>query len=1047
MSTPARHGRLLVAALLWLPPPEPPAPSDPLAPDDPDRTFLTTADPLLRERARRILVGRGDTARPTLLAALDAADPRLRESAALSLADLDGDDIEARLARLLDDPDPAVRIAALRILAVRGTQTLLPGVTASARRSSWAERRAAALALSRTEVDAAIPLLVDLTRDADPDVARAAANGLLHSRTAAARQALRESLLDAATAEQPSALTRLRAEHDDGDAAFFHAIAGQARTERQWIVATAALAERGERPVRGDQVERIVRAAASSDPHLRRPAVATLVRDRSAAIPAVHGALLQAEAGSAESLAELLVGMAGPDSHPLLLEIAQGRIQATPIARAAAVHALRRFRTAATNTELMWIYSPELPRPMREELVAAFEDLPRSDSARSGLVDALLDPDSSLRLRAFRVLLQYGASTELEIDWFWQRVLDEKVGHVRQRMCRLLASHARGEGARRFATQMVTLLAAEEPHRSDARDALENLTDPELQRAVAREVLDNFGDRLDFPLLRLLTRLEGDEADQAVSRAFRTAVEQGDREQIRNLLIALRAGGGADAAAAALDSIEAVGAIDAALGTEILRTLLLRGDARAALLLHERYARLGSSERGEFIDLLPKGDFEQQARWFRDFLLLEEDDVTREGLITRAGELRLPIADALVPWLRADKTAEFRIRVADALSWIGGEVAADELVASFGNQLERFENGSDDAENRLLLESLARAAARTGRVDLAPPLAELLFSGAAEHEHRVADTDATFPFEVTLMMALLDLAGSSRQPVEVAAVIEVELDRLAGTGELYLLPKALFEKLGQALHEAPRAFRALSVELLDLVLRLPPTGDRRELRAALQLARRATRERDHLRAERLLQHARLLIDYHGVEGDRVLRDHYDQPNPLDGFDPRLRLLADLELSRARLLRTTGEDDEAIDQYRRALDRAPFDAWLWLRVAGELMEQDLDRAGARQHALTAAEFAPHDPSLQVRAARILAAVGDEEGFRACRSTYEALRACGLMPDRVTERLGLAEGWVLLDQKLEAYAEIEAAFALDEEARRRVENNPLLAPLLR
>jgi len=1013
----------------------------PAAPDDPARTFLESEDLRARERARRILLGRREDALPVFERALEDDDPRVREAAIFALEDLPHEAIDGWLERALEDPDSAVQVAALRVLAARGPDVLPQKVLACADDRSWALRRAAALVLARTPDERAVPLLSRLADDPDPDVSEAALHGLLISPERRAAKFLIESYERSEPKRRVRILRRLLATIDPNDRDFFRRTLASEDDDHARILAAAGLARMGAPPLDAPHLALVLRAATSGDPELRAPAIATLLADRRRGAAVLQDALEHSEEFPAESLAELIVELLGPEAYSPLLAIARGDTTAGDNSRAAAIHALRRFKTVATNTDLLWIYAVELPRIVREELCAAFEDLPRSNAARSGLVDLLEDPDEKLRLRAFRVLLQYGAATALEIDWLWHRVLTEDAEDVQRRMCRLLATHASGEGAQRFAEQMVELLAQPEPLYGDAVAALSNLQDPELSRRVARLILSRLEEPLSFETLRLLTRLKGPEADERVAGELRPALARADRERALPLLIALRTAGGPHSLAAAR---EALTSGDDSLRLEALRTLLTRGDPAALDGLEHLYDELPGEQRIEFLERLEPGDAEHQALVLGRLLTRETDHVVLEAIVAKAGELGLPLSEELTALLTDQTTPAFLIRVAEALAGIGGPSAGATLRRLFQEACAQGGGPKEPltTERQLLIESLARAVARTGQVDLAGEIAALFTWRVAELEVRLYESEAAFPFEATLMQALIDLAQSSAEPLAVAAAVEAELDRAARSGELYLLPKALFVQLARLLEKAPAAFSAVAVELLDLALLLPPRAGAHELWVATRLAGLAQGERDPARVVKRLERAQLLIRFYRVDGAKELRESLGDAAPIDGFDPLLRLDAEVERARARHCRLMATDAETLSFYRAAVDAAPFDSWLRLRIGAELMEQQLDLAGARREVRRAVELNPHDPDLQVRAARILAGAGDAAGFEAARAAHASLRDCGLARDTVTDRLGLAEGAVLLERTEEAREEIRAAIRVDPEARERVAINPLL-----
>ena len=724
------------------------------------------------------------------------------------------------------------------------------------------------------------------------------------------------------------------------------------------------------------------------------------------------------------------------------MAIARGEEPGNDHAVAGAIAALRAFKTARTTEELAWVYTTELPRDAREGLCAAFEDLPRTVGARSGLISALRDPESKLRLRAFRLLLQYGASTRDEIEWLLGRIMDEKVSWVRDRMARLLASHAEGEGAREFLARWTTLLNVNPALRKEATAALENLRDPRLLAEAGDRILDSYEGPVDLSLLRLLTRLRGERADRYVAGALREARANDDVATAIGILVALRHGGDQASLAAAADALE-----DARpdVRDQAMRTLLQRGDPRALDALGRRFADLPIDERMDALSLARLTDRESAGRLLTALLATESDMLVQAALIERIGELRCDVAGAVLPFTDAEHPTLLRIRSAETLSMIDDPRAATRLAELLEEGIESAPWGTWAGDIRLRLESFARAAARTGDVSFATRLARLLFSRAGRLRALQYDTDAAFAFEETVLGALLDLASTSRDATSVSAAIEQVVDAQADSGELFLFPKALFTRLAKPLEKAGPTFRPLRAEFLRLSLLLPPSADRRELSATVALARLATEERDHEAAARHLRHAILLIDYHGVEGARFLREALGQPDPLTGADPRLRLHADVELAWARHHRVV-DPERGLDHYARAVAITPHDAWLRLRVAGELLDDGLDRDAAVRHAERALTLAPYDAELVVRVARILAGAGDGDRFDAAHARLRELRDCGLASDRPLHRIGLAEALARLGRADQARTEIGVALELDDSARAWIEDDPALRPLL-
>lgn len=1119
--------------LLVLAPAEDPTRS---APADAADAFVTAASRFERERARRVLVGRGREALPALQRAASSADPATRERVAFTLAWVEHPLAVTTLAALTDDPAPEVITAALDGLAEHGPPAIPDAALAAAGHREWSVRRAAARCLGATPDPRAVDALVVLRSDVDPDVRAAAIQALAVSPAPGAGRALAECLvalgpvsgaplvarlplrvdpialpaLEAILALGPGAAALREASAADlesdapsgaqgidqeaGHDVPAHSSAGPVARRpsaagaipRDPAVASmlaAAASEAalrltiaGRPPTAGPIEEFVVRGAADGDPGVRLPAIATLVQAPERAADAVLRVLPIVDGPAAESLARLLVRLRGPGARPDLLAIARGDRTASPSAVAGSIAALRWFRTEGTTEDLAWIYAVDLPRRTREELCAAFEDLPRSAGARSGLLSALRDGDPSLRLRAFRVLLQYGASSEEQIGWLLARIAEEEVDWVRQRMARLLASHAEGEGARVFAARLVRQLADADARmdapgitpdassrtrrtRDDAIDALENLAKGPLQAEVADAILDA-GVRSDARMLRLFTRLDGARADAFVADALGDAIARGDDGAVRPLLLALRHGGGPrtlrvarellrqptrspDGPAEGPERLLQEPAGD--LADEALRVLLQRGDAEAIAVLHERYATFDLDERNELITSvrLPDGDVATAA--LRALLVAERDPVIVEILLTRVAEVRAPLHEEAIARTAEGTPLRERVRAIETLGSLGGAAARERLHAL----LERIEpsavlRASPDA--LLEIESTARAAARAGDIEHAPLLARLLFCRLPALALRQDDTDAAFPFEATIARALVDLAQTTDEPRAVAGAVEQELDRLAEVEELYLYPKALFLRLGKALDDAPPALRTLRAELDRLALRIPPRPDRRELLTAIRLAEFAGDEGDHASAAVLLDRAIRLVDLHGVDGPRILKEHYGAPDPVAGIDPVLRLRAEVLLARARAVQLAApRDAEAL--YLRAADAAPRDAWLHLGIAGELLELKLDVDLARALARRAADELRFDGAFTVRVARVLAEAGDEEGFDAAHARHVALRDCGLVEDLALHRIGVAEALVRLGRNDAARTEAQRAIELDPDTRRLVADDPTLAALLR
>lgn len=1012
-----------------------------LAPADPARTMMETRDPLLLERARRVLIGRGDGAAPAIASLLQAADPRVREAAVHTLQNISLPIAGDWLRLALDDPDTAVVIAALKVIGARGCATLPAGVRRAATSDLWSLRRAAAIALTGCHDAEAVSLLLRLGTDADPDVGSAARQALLARSDPQASSALVTIYPSLEADIRRRILDRLRG-HDTPTIRSLLWQELDASDPRIAMAAGATLAALGLNVFDDSHAAIIVRSCASSDPLIRDPATFILARNRAAAAPAVRDALLGTDAvEEAEALARLLVGLSGPAARAALLAIAAGDAAGSAAAVTGAVAALRMFRTPQTTEDLAWIYTAELPRTTREELCAAFEDLPRSPGARSGLLSALGDTDSNLRLRAFRVLLQYGASTRDEIDWLLGRILNEQVPWVRNRMARLLAGSAIGEGAREFVGRWIRLLSADPAVRQEAAAALENLADASLREEAGRQILAGYQGPFDVSMLHLLTRLRGSQADAFVADRLRAALRDHDQPTALAILLALVQGGGPrclEAARTALDDpAEAV-------RNQALHTLLRRDDPQALRTLRDRFAELSLDERIQALAALKGGDPPALASLFAALLAVETEQLVITAIIERCGELQCPIVDSLLPFTDARHGDDLRIRAAEALAAIGGEPARRRLLEMFDEVGGQRADGGWQPDELVLLESVARAAARTGTRELAQPIARLLFARVAALEPLQYDTKAGFPFEETLLGALLDLARAAADPAGVAAAIEQQLDREADTGDLMQFPKALFLRLAKPL-DGMVGFEPLRAELLQLALTVPPTPDHGELVAALSLARMATTQRDYQRAEVCLERVVALVDFHQIDGARALLQALGPADPLIGGDPRLRLTADLRLARARQARVV-DPDAAPATYAEACAVAPHDAWLRLEVAGDLLDTDAARTFVADNLHAAIELAPFDAELMARTARMFAEIGHTAGFDAAHQCLVELRQVGLVADLPHHRVAMAEALVRIGRPDRARDEVRAAISLEPAAREWILDDPGLRPLV-
>lgn len=956
---------------------------------DAEATFLTASDPFVREDARRVLLGQAPDSLPAFEAALEHRAADLRVLAVQSLATFQTPRaLDLVLARL-DDED-AVRTAALKALAEFDAVPCDPRILDAAASPLWSQRRAAALALSKIDDARAVAQLERLVRDDDVHVREAALRALCSSDADGLDAALTRLIDDVeSTADRERILDRLRT---TTDAAATHALLAELRTRTSTRAATfaaQALWRRQALPRDAVVLDFLTEAATQGDPSTRGAAVRTLrALEPHEAATAVLVRLRTANAPAAEILADLLLGVLGPDAQEPLTSIALGRERATSAARAAAIHTLRRFGEHAPLEALAWSYAAELPREVRDDLLAAFEEHATDHGGRSGLFALLEDPDSSLRLRAFRALCEARVPDQEEVDWLVAHVAGERTDTTRKRMSRLLAAHARGLAAQRFAHLLITRLRVREPYASEARDALENIGDPAIVDDVTRAVTETFEPPYDLDLLRLFTRLKSAQGDAIVAERLREFVAADAVDDATTLLRWLRAGGGAHVASAIRDALAAA---DPAIAREALRTLLQRGDPSAQHELVRVWPNTTADEKGELLNLFGDTNAESAAEVLRQLFALEPDHEVRATLVQKIGDLRAPLTDVLVPLTRAGEAAELRAHAVDALSVLRDDDARAAVRAFFDAIADARDPAHPDDE--LLWLTAVRAVCRVGWLDAAPRIAADLFARRDEIAHRTDSMDGGFAHEETVLRALVELAANVDRPELVCAALEVEIDARRDDGSLYLLPKLLFFRLAAQLDGAHVEFQAARREFLELALRLPPQHDRRELWCCIDLAVRAHSENDPERAASLYAHAVTLMDLFDVDASAVLEQRLGPASPLNGFDPRERLRAEAHVARAVAAARRGDaraEREAIEAASRC---APDDVWLALAWI------DVDERSVATQRLRAL------PIDRVFDAEWLAAVGDlatQVGASDVASTAAAARArlvdCGLAPTR-------------------------------------------------
>jgi HEAT repeat protein len=137
---------------------------------------------------------------PVLQAALDNADPRVRQEAAEALAFQGDGRSVARLSQLLNDEDVWVRRAAAKALGHLGDVRVVPALVQCLSDASPLIRRSAAYALGALRAADAVPQLIEALNDADPLVRRngAWALGRIGSPAVAALPALRRLRIELA---------------------------------------------------------------------------------------------------------------------------------------------------------------------------------------------------------------------------------------------------------------------------------------------------------------------------------------------------------------------------------------------------------------------------------------------------------------------------------------------------------------------------------------------------------------------------------------------------------------------------------------------------------------------------------------------------------------------------------------------------------------------------------------------------------------------------------------------------------------------------------
>lgn len=1015
--------------------------------------FLESRDPHAREFAMRELALESDHGAKAFIAALSQPDARLREAAACALGSVfAASGIEALVTATLDD-DVGVRVAALTSLAMLGTTTFFPGLERGSKDDDWSVRRATALALGSCADERAVAPLVTLARDFDSDVRHAAYDALFTRSEPGVETFLRDAFVFAGDSERARIVERLANSKLAGLEEFLENVLLRCEEPLEIAAAAHGLAKRGvdlsQHAARG----LVIRSALSNDPAVHQHGYLAMLPQRVAFASAIEELLVSGSAQDGaiyDAAALLFVELLGHDARAPLLSIARGDTGAALRARASSISALRRFRDASTPRELAWVYAPEQPVELREPLLLAFEDQPFTDGARSGLIQALGDPDSGLRLRAFAALLRYGAEDDVEMTSLLRRIANERDSSIRGRMARLVAAHAKGAGARTFVAAWLPRVLEAGTSRKEALNALENLPESGLSHEAARKIVEHAKGPLDEPLLRLLTRLRGDAADRAIANALQNALADGESDLLMDLTIALRHGGGDHC----LTELEALlDGSGSALEIEAMRTLL-RHDRPAALHAFERsFPTLDPDLRGELLSLVDSPDIQAVKSLFERLLSAELDVPTRVAVLERASELKLPLRDRYVRVLATDPALEPRLRAIDGLAAEGDAFAHAELGAALDAAIENLAPASPDSDDRaLLVETLARALARLGALDRAEAIAGAIFrfEGSADDgsiAHR-GDFDRTggFTSEEIVLAALVELGAVAKSPHATAVALEARVEDFLTRKEAARRSDDLLLRLATGLENAGAEYTPTRRRLLEAALLLPPEPDRREVKAAIDLAGSYAKDGDHERAAKWFGIATRLIDLRAI--DRASRSATVALGPARasiGFEPLRRLRGNEALERAKAARARGDHEATLEALRTAATRAPDDSELAIELTEvgigiveptlllRQIDAVLDRLWVQSDLLT-------------RCAETASRLGDGARVALAHQRIDALTRCGLSEDSAERRVRLARARARVGDAEVATAELYRAIEIDSRWFATAQSDPLLAPLL-
>lgn len=1021
--------------------------------DDSATRFLNARDPRQRDLAMRELALADDRGTETFLEALSRPDARLREAAAIALGATFSEAGRGGLLAASLDEDAGVRVAALASLAMIGSVTTFEGLIRGVADEDWSVRRAAALACGSCEDPTSVELLTTLARDSDRDVRRAAYDALFTRKETTVDAFLRDVFVFADDGERARIVERLADSRLPGLEPFLENVLLHCEEPLEIAAAAHGLAKRGVDLSSHTARGLVLRSALSGIPAVHRRGYLAMLPWRAEFARLVFDLLVSGQAlddDAYAAAAQLYIDLSGPDARASLLSIARGETGATTRARAAAIHGLRRFRDAITPRELAWVYAPEQPFVIRDPLLLAFEDQPFSDGARSGLIQALSDPDSGLRIRAFAALLRYGAEGDVEMSSLLMKIRNERDGSIRGRMARLVAEHAKGNGARTFVAAWLPRVFETGESRREALNALENLPESGLSHATAKQLVARSKPPFDEPLLRLLSRLRGDSADDAIANALEDARANGDSKRLLEIALALRHGGG-DRSLAALETL--LDHDDAMLAQEAMRTLL-RHDRPAALTAFERdFSALDPELRRELLSSIDSSDGEFVAGVFTRLLDRDLDVPTRVALLERAAELRLPLRDRYVAVLEADPALDARLRAIDGLAAEGDDFARKTLIAAFDAGVRALDASAPDAADRAtFVETLARALARIGAIERADALADAIFA----FDGRAIDTDALdtgdldrsggFASEEIVLASIVELGIVANDPAATGRALDSRIERLVTSRQAARRSDDLLLRLATALDTAGADYAAPRRRLLETALRLPPEPDRREVKAAIDLAESFSRSGDHESAARWFGIATRFVDLFAI--DRASRSAVvalGSTRAATGFEPLRRLRGRVELERARAALASRDLAAARSALLAAASLAPDDAEMAIELA-EAGIGTIEPSLLLRQIHEVADRLRVQADLLARCAEVLARLGDRAGVTKVHARIDELTRCGLAVDAPARRMVLARARARVGDADVASAELLRAIEGDPSIHSAAKADPLLAPLL-